>query len=99
MELTLKLKCDKPLSKFAFNSNLRRYTQDQSEGLLKKVAAELVDGRGLHSSNPQPNLSRFWHNIHPLTPLNTPRAPWHLQKPPKQPLNATPISQTGLMLS
>ena len=47
-------KCADPLSKFAFNFKLRRYSQvgDIAGGMS-------VPGRGLHSSTSQPNLSRF----------------------------------------
>ena len=55
-----------------------------------------VDGRGLHSSTFQLNLSRFWHKIHPRHPLIPPDTPY---TPPRQPLTVPPIPQKALKLS
>ena len=54
----LKLKCDEPLSNFAFNFNLRRYNLVTADDF----------GRGLHSSPFQLNLSRFGHTT-PCPPV------------------------------
>ena len=50
----LKLKCDEPLSTFAFKFNLRRYNKEKQFGAYNAWAM----GRGLHSSTFQLNLSR-----------------------------------------
>ena len=52
----LKLKHDEPLSTFAFNCNLRRYTVVRLAAVHRTV---LPPGRGLHSSTFRLNLSRF----------------------------------------
>jgi hypothetical protein len=51
----LKLICDEPLSKVAFNLNLRRYTMNDA---VNKTGSSKL-GRGLHSSTSQLTLSRF----------------------------------------
>ena len=51
----LKLQYDKPLSTFAFKFNLRRYTLE----MLHFSQYHDADGRGLHSSTSQLNLSRL----------------------------------------
>jgi len=53
-------------------------------------------GRGLHPSTFQLNLSRFWHNIHPKHTLIPPNTSY---TPPNHPLNAPPIPQKALELS
>jgi GH24 family phage-related lysozyme (muramidase) len=40
----LKLKCDEPLSDFAFNCNLRRYGTEQ---MLERITARLSEKAGL----------------------------------------------------
>ena len=60
----LKLKCDEPLSDFAFNLNLRRYILSSLSSFMS-IAVLLflflivfaIVGRGLHSSTSQLNLS------------------------------------------
>ena len=53
----LKLKCDGPLSNFAFIFNLRRYNK---RAQLRELA--LINGRGLRSFTSQLNVSAF-HGI------------------------------------
>jgi hypothetical protein len=48
-----------PLSKFDFNSKLRRYIMEQHRTLISSTMLSWDDGRGLHSSTFQLNLSRF----------------------------------------
>jgi hypothetical protein len=57
----LKRKCDKLLSNFAFNFNLRRYTMGLPVGrhIAATNANGAVHGRGLHSSTCQLNVSTF----------------------------------------
>jgi hypothetical protein len=61
----LKLKCNKLLSTFAFNFNLRRYREvgRWGEALVYQYLLQRYPGkvhtRGLHSSISQLNLSRF----------------------------------------
>jgi hypothetical protein len=56
------LKCDEPLSNFAFKSNLRRFDEALQHNISSvKVVKIDVEGRGLHSSTLQLNLSRFIH--------------------------------------
>ena len=53
----LRLRCDGPLSNFAFKFNSRRYTQGRRAECGD--APTHVHGRGLRSSTSQLNLSRF----------------------------------------
>jgi len=54
----LKLKCDKLLSNFVFNFNLRRHRTGGGAGPIGEAATRLAGG-GLHSSSFQLNLGRF----------------------------------------
>jgi len=54
----LKLEHDNLLSSFAFELNLRRYDMDLQSNSAA-LAEEQAEGRGLHSSTFQLNLSRF----------------------------------------
>ena len=56
----LELKHDGLLPNFAFKFNLRRYTMGAAVGTAREIVrGEGVQGRGLHSSTFQLNLSRF----------------------------------------
>jgi hypothetical protein len=67
------MKCFQCCFNFAFNFNSRRHTTAEAKAAdVAAYVAELIEGRGLHSSTSQLNLSRFWHKIHPGHPLILP---------------------------
>ena len=69
----LKLKCDILLSTSAFNFNLRRYTvewQSVDLSLAVENTLQTMDGRGVHPSTLQLNLSRFWSLKPPQGPTS-----------------------------
>jgi hypothetical protein len=86
----LKLKRGKPLSIFAFNFDLRRYTMAhyQPDQDRSRVLVWQVRGRDFHSFTFQLNLSRVWQQNYPTHPTHPLTPPGHgLHSPYAQPLS------------